>query len=204
MKKSDLKIIEAITYGKDEHVLQVLYRRLYPKIKRYVLNNRGNHDEAMDVFQEGVIAFYQQVKADRFNTQYDIDGFIYTVSRNRWINMTYKNKRQRKLTEAEQQIPTNEHDRLEYQDMEKQLGKQLFEQLGGRCREIMEQVIFRQLSMKEVADLLGFSSRHSAKTQYHKCKKKLIDFAAKQPELMKKLLADKATQWQSNTTSIKS
>lgn len=190
MKKDDGKILSAIETGKDEQVLNLLYKKIYPKIRNYVLKNNGSNDEAMDVFQESVIIFYQQVKLKKFNTGHDIDAFIYTVSRNLWINMVRKNNRQTKITEKEYDTPSWDENYYEKADMEKELAKEVFDKLGGKCREILELVIFGNYSMNEVADMLGFSSRHSAKTQHYKCRQKLLGFIDKNPQLLKKLISD--------------
>lgn len=190
MKKDDGKILSAIETGKDEQVLNLLYKKIYPKIRNYVVKNSGSNDEAMDVFQESVIIFYQQVKLNKFDTGHDIDAFIYTVSRNLWINTVRKNNRQAKLTEQDYDTPSGDENYYEKVDMEKELAKEVFDKLGGKCREILELVIFGNYSMNEVADMLGFSSRHSAKTQHYKCRQKLLGFIDKNPQLLKKLIAD--------------
>lgn len=192
MKKDDLKILSAIETGEDQQVLNLLYKKIYPKIRNYIIKNSGSNDAAMDIFQEAVIIFYQQVKLKKFDSVHSIDGFIYTISKNLWINAVRKNNRQTGLTAEEENRPSENEDLYEKSNMEKELAKEIFDQLGGQCRELLELVIFRNYNMNEVADMMGFSSRHSAKTQHYKCKKKLISFVEKNPMLLNKIISDQS------------
>ncbi len=90
MQIRDQDVIAAIKAGKDDKVLKALYSNLLPKISAYIRTNNGSNDEAFDVFQDAVVIFFKQVMTDKFDTQYSVSAFIYSVSRNLWINRVKK------------------------------------------------------------------------------------------------------------------
>lgn len=186
MKKDDQKILKALETGKNNDVLNLLYQKVYPKVKNYIIKNAGSHEEAMDVFQEAVIVFFQHVKSGKFDSRFDIDGFIYSVSRNLWINLAKRNSRYTSVADSWEDMGEFP-DFLEKADMEKKLSKEIFEKLGSKCKELLELVIFHDYSMEEVAEKLSFSNRHSAKTQHYKCKQKLMTYLNDHPQVLQKL-----------------
>ena len=50
----------------DNVAIKSLYKLNYPMILNFVLNNSGDEDEAKDLYQEGFIAFYEQVGREGF------------------------------------------------------------------------------------------------------------------------------------------
>ena len=102
MKFTDQEILERIRTGDDNKVLAYLYQKQWPPIKRYIMKNSGTEEEAQDVFQDAILAFYKQVKLNKFKEGYEIGGFIFSVGRNFWINKVKKDQKQTKLTEEQQ------------------------------------------------------------------------------------------------------
>lgn len=188
MKIPDHKLIEAIHSGKDDHVLEVLYKEVYPKIQSLILKNGGNQEEAQDIFQDAVVILYKQVREDKFDQQYQIAGFVYTVSRNLWINRVKRKNRNTEIPEDEQAIPleTNVMDDMISEEREQYID-QLLSKLGPKCKELLIYSIFHGMSMKEISKTMGFNSEDVAKTKNYKCKQKLLKILERNPSL-KKLL----------------
>lgn len=177
---TDAEVLAAIRSGNEHHVLDYLYRSLRSRVRQYILNNNGNDDEAADIFQEAIIAFYKQVKLGKYDERYEIGGFVYSVARNLWINRTRRLSKQSALPEqldSSDWVATGTEadvsDRIISQERE-QFILSLFEGLGERCKDLLVQTIFHNLSMKEIAATLGFATEDAAKTKHYKCKQRLI------------------------------
>ena len=169
------KIIASIKSGKDLEVLQELYVALYPKIRGYIQKNGGDSDEAKDVFQEGVIILYRHIKLGKFKEEYKIDGFLFKVCRNLWINRA----KQMQATTEFDVFAANEsgEDFLFVNVVAEERYKiiqGIFHSLGERCRDLLNATIYENLSMKEIAKELGFATTDAAKTKHYKCKQRLI------------------------------
>lgn len=184
MQIPDHKLIKAILSGKDDHVLEVLYNELYPKIEYLILRNGGDQEEAQDIFQDAVVILYKQVKEDKFDQQYQIAGFVYTVSRNLWINRAKRKNRNTELPEDDQATP------LEGNVMDDMLSEEraqyiehVLSKLDPKCKDLLIYSIFHNLSMKEISKLMNFNSEDVAKTKNYKCKKKLLKIIENNPNL---------------------
>src|SRR6478609_5128149 len=97
----DQEIIDAIRTGNNSFVLNHLYKIALPKIIRLVVQNNGDEEEAKDVFQDAVIALFNTVKLNKYDERKEIDGFLYFVARNLWINRIKKKNRQQDIMDTE-------------------------------------------------------------------------------------------------------
>lgn len=175
-KIRDKSILELIQQGKDSKAISMLYDKSFAKIKNHVKNNSGNVQDAEDLFQDAVVILYKYIKTNKFDYSNDIDAFLFTICKNLWINTV---KKRQKLNYSDDTNMLDSFNTLPYEqtliDNERELLIQnSFEKLGGRCKEVLNHVIYFDVTMKELAEKMNFSSEDSAKTQHYKCKQKLI------------------------------
>lgn len=186
MKKySDSDILATIRSGSDGKIFEQLYVRIFYKVKSMIIKSGGDEEEARDIFQDAVLTFYKQVKLDKYKHNTEIDGYIYTVSRNAWYNrLKVKNRH----TAIDETYNTKEDDsgtpESNYFDSEKSNHLyQALEKLGDRCKELLINTIYHGFSMQQVCEKMGFSSENAAKTKNYKCKQRLIKVVNENKEL---------------------
>ena len=184
---TDKEIVAAIKAGRADRELQFLYDTTQRKIRSYILGNSGSEAEAQDVFQDAVVAFFQHVLAGKFDESKSVDGFIYAIGRNLWINRAKRNSKFVKPTEAMQHSNAYSEtddflsrtiDAERAENVQRLLGK-----LGARCKELLTYSIFYKLRMDEIAEKMGLANANAAKTQNYKCKQKLIRMVKENSEL---------------------
>jgi RNA polymerase sigma factor (sigma-70 family) len=176
VNKIDSKIIQCIQKGENDPALAYLYEHTLKKVRRYVIQNNGTLEEASDIFQDAVIIFFNQVKQNKFNEQYGIDGFIYSVSRNLWIDKVRKDKRlqNKDLSLMESDVPDTFDLLGDLITREKSSAmKQVFQKLDEKCQKILRFSIYEKLSMKEISEKMGYASENVAKTNNYRCKQYL-------------------------------
>jgi RNA polymerase sigma factor (sigma-70 family) len=169
----DQEIIDAIRTGNNSFVLNHLYKIALPKIIRLVVQNNGDEEEAKDVFQDAVIALFNTVKLNKYDERKEIDGFLYFVARNLWINRIKKRNRQQDIMDTEIR-EVNESPLVSMISEEKQAAiNDLMNKIGNQCRELLKYTMHDGLSMKEVAEKMGFAGETVAKSTHYRCKQKL-------------------------------
>jgi len=176
VNKIDSKIIECIQQGENDPVLAYLYEHTLKKVRRYVLQNNGSQEEASDIFQDAVVIFFNQVKQNKFNQQYGIDGFIFSVSRNLWIDKVRRDKRfqNKDLSLMESEFPDSSDHLGDLITQEKSSAmRSVFEKLDEKCQKILRFSIFEKLSMKEIGEKMGYANENVAKTNNYRCKQYL-------------------------------
>ena len=70
-KVNNTKITDWLREGKEEKAFSKLYS-LFPKVEKYICLNSGSKDEALDIFQEGLILLD---KKSEQNKELHVDGF---------------------------------------------------------------------------------------------------------------------------------
>ncbi len=185
MEYTDREILELIRVGNDDKALSFIYKKTFPKIKNLILKNGGRDDEAKDIFQDAVISFYNYVKQGKFDAGNAIDAFIYSVSRNLWINYVKKQNRVTELNTEYDQVAEVGGDSLSYliSNERTTLVTELLDMIGERCKELLLNSIYHKLSMREICEKMGFSTENAAKTSNYKCKQKLVEIVKNSPSL---------------------
>lgn len=176
MKYSDKEIIEAIKKGNSNRVLQFLYRTVQFKITSWILKNNGSEEEAQDIFQDAVLSFYNYVLANKFDENKSVEGFLFAIAKNRWINKAKQNKRVVTITSEHKDDSTEDNDFLKQTFSKEKSDKieDLLSHLGERCKQLLTYSIFYGMSMDEISVKMNFSNANTAKTKNYKCKQRLI------------------------------
>ena len=175
-KYTDQQIIEEILKGNSDQVLRYLYQAVQPKLSHWIIRNNGSEEEAQDIFQDAVLSFYEYVLQGKFDVSKSVDGFIFSIGRNKWINRA---KQKSKVVSGADfienlEIEVEERDlEVKDQDSNKKI-EALLTQLGERCKELLTKSIFYNMKMVEIAESMGFKGADAAKTKNYKCKKRLM------------------------------
>ena len=162
----DREILERIGKG-DEKALDYLYQKYYRMMVKMVVDNSGTEEEAKDIYQEAVLAFWQKAASRKLVLTSKISTYIYSICKNLW----------RKELEKKKRHTYEEVDGEEYQthDQEERLRivTECIGELGDACKRILTYYYFDGLSMTDISKKLKFANTDTTKTKKYKCKKKL-------------------------------
>ena len=168
---SSQKIIEGFRTN-DSRLLGLIYQSQFPKLKRYVIANNGDEDQAKDVFQEAFVIAWENIKKGIFipKSNSEVNGYLYRVAKNKWLDYV------RSAVYKKSETLQIQHDKMETvrEDKEKEL--QLIENglnsLGDRCRDILKRFYYRKESMANIADAFGWTEQ-TARNNKYRCIQKL-------------------------------
>ena len=162
----DKEILERIGQG-DEKALDHLYTKHYRMMVKMVIDNNGTEEEAKDIYQEALLAFWRKAASRKLVLTSKISTYLYSICQNLW----------RKELEKKKRHSYEEVDGEEYQNFEQKerlrIVQECMGELGDVCRKILTYYYFDGLSMSDISKKLDFSSTDTAKTKKYKCKKKL-------------------------------
>lgn len=169
------EIIEGIR-TRDNSVLQYIYKKYYPSVHHFILSNQGSSDDAKDIFQESIIIIYRKIKdEDHFMVSSSFKTFIYSVSRNLWLKqLRTRRYEDRKINDQQKFVELKEEPfRIDNEDLMMSLYQKHFRNLPADCQKILKLSV-SNITQKEIADALGFSSENYIKKRKHYCKEYLI------------------------------
>jgi len=133
LRHQDQKYIEALVRG-DEQLIGEIYDRFAPDCKQFVLKNSGTSVDAMDIFQETIIATLVKAKREQLEIKVSLRSYLYGVYRNKWIDVLRKrNKFPQTIIEDDRFID----DASNLKEMQYRIYKMCFEQMGDECQKLI-------------------------------------------------------------------
>ncbi|WP_337041362.1 RNA polymerase sigma factor [Emticicia sp. 17c] len=178
---TDKEIIEGIL-SRDERICNQIARQLHEENKRIIMNlvlkNSGKKEDAEDLEQEVLIAFFNYVWAGRFilqdNTQ--IKTFLYAIAYKKWMKQLKKEGRKMSHeVELENEIIDDQrspiHALIEQEELN--IAQKIFNKLGKICQEILKAYYMEEKSMEEIALQFNFTNADTAKVRKFRCMKQL-------------------------------
>ena len=168
----------------DSEVIEEIYQKNAGRIKNFVLRNNGNADDANDLFQEILIAFYHQGK-NGMQLRCPFEIFLYIACRNRWINeLKKRRKSQVTITDitglkiSTSFVIQSEH----WMEREKKetIFYQKYQELGPSCQEILglswtiNPDSGKYNSLVEIANTLNRSYKYIRK-KISTCRSRLVE-----------------------------
>lgn len=170
------KLIELLTNGKQEKAFTYLYNS-FPKVERHIKNNSGTKEEALDVFQEGLILLYRKVNDIQIENP---EAFLIKTCHFLWSNELRKKKVRINTTDEINQIEASEELEvlIEKENKLKQL-ENIILSLGEKCKSIFELFYYKAFDMNSIAKKLGYKNVQTAKVQKYKCMERARNLALK-------------------------
>jgi RNA polymerase sigma factor (sigma-70 family) len=169
---SDDEFVAAIRRG-DDRALAQLYRLHLPMISHYVLQNSGTEDEAKDVYQEGIMVFYEKVRDGSLELSCQIKTYLYAVCRRLWLKrLTEKTRFGGSLDDHEPYLETGaEADLEEAEERDRRFAtmSEALDLIGEPCRSLLEGFYLLDKSMQQLTADFGYTNADNAKNQKYKC-----------------------------------
>ncbi len=170
---TDQEIFDGIAQ-KDNNTFLFLYQQHKDMIINMVKKNNGTSDDALDIFQEGVIVLWANIREGNFKIRENarIGSYLYALCKNIWISKLRKNKHTEPFDNNLQMDLSDDVDEMEeayaqINKLEKLLGK-----LGDNCQKLLNLFYYQKSSLKEIAEQMGITEK-TAKNNKYRCMQNL-------------------------------
>lgn len=167
------EIFEGIA-RKDNKTFLYLYKEYQGQILRMVEKNSGNADDALDIFQEGIIALWTNISQGKFTLKQSakISSYLYAMCKNIWISRLRKQKPVLAIEESHDLTDAAEIEEMQTQhEMISEL-EQHFRQLGASCKKLLRLFYYQKESLKAIALQLDITEK-TAKNNKYRCMQSL-------------------------------
>lgn len=180
--KIENEFLHDLINGNEKGILKI-YSTFYPSIEKYILKNSGTSEEAKDVFQDGLMVFYEKRKEADFQLNVKFGTYLFAICRNIWLKQLRSKKNTNVVTfESDLVLIDEDVKDLEIENFNKyKLYKSKFDQLGEECKKMLT-FFFQKKSMAEITTLMKYKNDSYTRKKKYKCKEKLIQLIRKDPE----------------------
>jgi len=164
----------------DNVVIQYVYDRYFHSIRKFIDKFGGGKDDALDVFQDGIVVIYEQLIGENSKPIKNFRTYFFSICKFKWFN-TMRDGRFSEYTtvEMDEILPA-----LEYQSSMEDLNSVLekerrekiyyhsFIELNAACRELIRYVANGWV-VEDIADEMNFSVAYAYRKR-QLCLDKLI------------------------------
>jgi len=174
---SDDNLIAGIL-NQDESAISYLYTDVGPKVKQYIISKGGSAEEAEDIFQEGVIAAYVNIKSGKYSKESGtrFTTYLTQVCKYKWYDVLKSGHKKNSSYEViETADDTSIIEAIEvgekYEALHSVIGK-----LGEQCQKILKLFYWENKSIEEISKTLHMVAA-SVKNGKYRCMQQLKGLA---------------------------
>lgn len=171
------KLVSDLQAGNQSRLREVYEAYRKPFLLWAVSRFRCQEEEAREVYQDLILAFYENVMNGKVNTlNSKLQTYLFGIGKFILLKRIEKGKRLDELGEDSldiaipaDQLPGYETEQTERSDSM----MAAINQLGDNCRDLLIHVYYHRLSGEIIADRLGYKNPDVVKSQKARCMKKL-------------------------------
>lgn len=181
---SDFAIIEGLRLNSD-FIIRYVYKEFFPTIRYLIKNNAGLDEDAEDIFQESLYIILKKIQEEDFELNSSFLTYLYSISKNLWLQRLKRKRLHEKnhgdlvhfLSAPDSGIEIH----VEYEEKYRVFVEQ-FENLSEDCKRLLR-LFLGKMSLKEIADEMGYKSELYAKTKKYLCKEALRKLVENDPSI---------------------
>jgi RNA polymerase sigma factor (sigma-70 family) len=168
----DQEILEGIL-NDDNRILNYVYKKNLPRIKKLIVRSGGEENMANDIFQECMIIIFEKIKSKGLVLSCKFSTYFYSVCKKLWYQEIKYGDRLRPVKHRIKDDICVEEPEYEYEKSIFQVFDKHFEALSEDCKKILK-LHFDNYSIDEIKEIMSYKNSHYVMDKKYRCKKSLI------------------------------
>ncbi len=163
----------------DSKVISDIYKANLFKIRTFVLKNKGQQQDAEDIFQKALLQLAVRYKKEKFVINTTFEAYLFTVCKNLWRRELNKSKI--KVTNKEFVEPKDDNEDIALAVLEQkrwELFTESLELISENCKQILK-FYFAKSSYADMMMKFKYNSETVVRQRVFKCKNKLKELVRK-------------------------
>jgi len=160
-----------------------LYKEGYRHAEIFITKNSGTINDAEDVFQDALFTLIKNLRKSEFVLHVKPVSYILPVVKKMWLNQLRSLGKEPTISiddgdrtiELAEEIEETNHEEHHY------LFKKHFRTLGKDCQKVLTAFIEKK-SMKEIAEMMGYTNVNYARLKKYRCTKELEQKIKEDPD----------------------
>lgn len=173
----DHSLIERIKTKDGDKALREVYQNYRNEFLRWAIRNHScSLEEAKDVFQQGVVIFYENIKFGKLiQITPRIKTYLFGICKNKLMEL--HRKKSRLQSRYSDHVLLN--DEIYYNPVSNDFDERLamvekcLSEIGDPCKGILEQFYYHKRSMNEISEILEYKNSDTVKNLKYKCLQRL-------------------------------
>ncbi len=159
----------------DSKGIMVIYEIVFPRVRKFVLQNRGKQQDAEDIFQKALLQITVRYRKEKFEIHSSFEAYLFTTCKNLWRKELKIAKNRVTNTEIIELVPAERDMALTILEQERwELFTEKLNLVSENCKKMLT-LFFNNTSYKDIVKTMGYASETVARQRIFKCKAKLSE-----------------------------
>ena len=158
-----------------------LYEQYFSMVHTFVVRNSGQPADAEDVFQDTMVVLVEKLRRDDFQLTATLKTYVYAIAKLVWLKKLRSKDRYMVLDDWDTETLFIEVQlQIEEESTFKDRLTGYMSKISLHCQNLINDMFFREKTIEQIQDEYGYSSRHNAQNQKHKCVEQIRKVKKKQ------------------------
>lgn len=148
----------------------VLYGKYFGYTRKFVLGNKGNLEDAEDVFQDALIILYEKLYDDDFKAYTCLANYVTGISKNLWLK---KLRNRNFFVEIHDSYYFENKEEINQAiENERDYWNKLndyINEISSHCKNLIQDIFVKNKSIEEIQSKYNYSTKQNAQNQKYKC-----------------------------------
>ncbi|WP_405206778.1 RNA polymerase sigma factor [Aquimarina sp. LLG6339-5] len=157
----------------DSKGIMKIYTTVFPRVRKFLLQNKGTQQDAEDIFQKALIQITVRYRKERFEINTSFEAYLFTACKNLWRRQLNTSKNRVTNSDIIELVPGERDTALTILEQERwELFNEKLDLISENCKKILT-MFFSNSSYTDMVKKMGYSSETVARQRVFKCKTKL-------------------------------
>ena len=153
--------------------IQNMYRKYFPRIIKFVLQNNGCRADAEDIFHKALIQITVRYRKEKFIIKSSFEAYLFTACKNLWRRQLKENLRQITICEKFKNIAEDQDQALSIlEEKRRELFTENLNLMPENSKKILE-LFLSKVPYETIMEQFGYSSKNVVRQRVFQSKNKL-------------------------------
>jgi RNA polymerase sigma factor (sigma-70 family) len=166
----------------DREVIQYVYREYFNSVRKFVLKHRGTNEDALDLFQDGIVIIYEQLRTRNLVINSSFYTYFYSVCKYQWLKVL-REKDNKYFESIDNNLEferfysleiSRELDELIEKESRIKIYQRQFKKLSEECQKLLK-LVANGHKPEEIKGYMNYKSIGYTYKRRRVCKERLIN-----------------------------
>jgi RNA polymerase sigma factor (sigma-70 family) len=174
------RLIEQIRAG-DQKAITRIYTMYKADFLLYSSRFSIDEDDAVDIYQDSIITLYENIRSGKLaSLSSSLKTYLFAIGKYKIFNSLKVKLHTADFAEYESLLEEdNEDERLLLKEENIAKLQVAYQQLGTKCQDVVKLFYYENLSIEEIKERLGYSSKDVVKSQKSRCLRQIREILSK-------------------------
>ncbi|WP_109853020.1 RNA polymerase sigma factor [Aquimarina sp. AU58] len=159
----------------DSKGIMNIYNLVFPRVRKFILQNKGQQQDAEDIFQKALLQITVRYRKERFEIKSSFEAYLFTSCKNLWRRELKISKNRVTNSEIIELVPAERNLALSILEQKRwELFTEKLNLISDNCKKILT-LFFNNTSYEDIVKTMGYNSETVARQRVFKCKAKLSE-----------------------------